>query len=52
MLITILGISLIFAVLLAFVGDWRYAPEINIAGSAATFAPGSRLPCRYICMGR
>ncbi|MCR4287931.1 MAG: hydrogenase 4 subunit F [Deltaproteobacteria bacterium] len=37
-LLTVLGVSLIAALILAFVGDRRYAPEINIFGSAATFA--------------
>ena len=37
-LLTVLGVSIIAALILAFVGDRRYAPEINIFGSAATFA--------------
>ncbi len=37
-LLLLLGISLLFAVILAFVGDWKFAPEVNIAGSAAAFA--------------
>ena len=37
-LLLLLGITLFFALLLAFLGDWRFAPEINIAGSAAAFA--------------
>ena len=37
-LLLLLGISLLFAVILAFVGDWKRAPEINILGSAAAFA--------------
>ena len=28
---------------LAFIGDWKFAPEVNILGSAATFAPSSAL---------
>ena len=42
-LLTLLGIPLFAAIILAFVGDRRYAPEINIAGSAATFAAGMGL---------
>ncbi|HLO25194.1 MAG TPA: hypothetical protein VK187_03710, partial [Geobacteraceae bacterium] len=34
-LLLLLGISLLFALLLAFIGDWKYAPEINILGSVA-----------------
>src|SRR3972149_6842021 len=37
-LMMVLGASLVATLLLAFVGDKRYAPEINIFGSAATFA--------------
>ncbi|HBG46535.1 MAG TPA: hydrogenase 4 subunit F [Deltaproteobacteria bacterium] len=37
-LLTVMGASLVAAVLLAFIGDRKFAPEINIAGSAATFA--------------
>src|SRR5512136_1451508 len=37
-LLLLLGIPLLFALLLAFIGDWKYAPEINIAGSAASCA--------------
>lgn len=36
-LLAVLGLSLIAALILAFVGDRKYAPEINILGSAATF---------------
>jgi hydrogenase-4 component F len=36
-LLTVLWISVLVAVILAFVGDWRFAPEINIAGSFLTF---------------
>ncbi|MBI5643087.1 MAG: hydrogenase 4 subunit F [Deltaproteobacteria bacterium] len=36
-LLTLLGISLVAAIILAFVGDRKIAPEINIIGSAATF---------------
>jgi len=37
-LLVLLGISLSFAVVLAFLGDWKYAPEVNITGSAAACA--------------
>ncbi len=40
MLLTLLCVPLFAAIILAFVGDRRYAPEINIAGSAGTFAAG------------
>lgn len=40
MLLILLGTPLFAAVVLAFVGDRRFAPEVNIAGSAATFAAG------------
>lgn len=36
-LLTLLGINLIVAVALAFIGDKKYAPEINILGSVVTF---------------
>ena len=36
-LIILLGVSFFAAIVLAFVGDRRFAPEINILGSAATF---------------
>src|SRR5512136_1333059 len=50
-LLILLGISLFFAVVLAFVGDWKYAPEINIAGSAATFAAGAALALQVYLYG-
>lgn len=34
----LLWISVLLAIALAFIGDWRYAPEVNIAGSGLTFA--------------
>ncbi|HEY6837406.1 MAG TPA: hypothetical protein VI389_01555, partial [Geobacteraceae bacterium] len=37
-LVALLWISVLVALILAFVGDWRFAPEINIAGSALTCA--------------
>ena len=39
-LLILLVVPLFAAVVLAFVGDRKYAPEINIAGSAATFLAG------------
>jgi hydrogenase-4 component F len=39
-LLILLGVPLFAAALLAFVGDRRLAPEINILGSAATFIAG------------
>jgi len=42
-LLILLGISLFSAIILAFIGDRKYAPEINIFGSAATFAAGVAL---------
>jgi hydrogenase-4 component F len=39
-LLVLLGVPLFAAIILAFVGDRRLAPEVNIAGSAATFAAG------------
>jgi hydrogenase-4 component F len=40
MLLILLGVPLVAAAALAFTGDRRLAPEINIFGSAATFAAG------------
>ncbi|MBI3583069.1 MAG: hydrogenase 4 subunit F [Nitrospinae bacterium] len=39
-LLILLGVSFFSAIILAFVGDRKFAPEINILGSAATFAAG------------
>jgi hydrogenase-4 component F len=39
-LLILLAIPLFAAIALAFVGDRKFAPEINIAGSAATFVSG------------
>ena len=36
-ILALLGISIFSALLLAFIGDRRYAPEVNIAGSLLTF---------------
>jgi len=43
MLLVLLLVPLFAAVALAFVGDRKFAPEINIAGSAATFIAGAGL---------
>ncbi len=40
MLLTVLGVPLFAAAVLAFVGDRKLAPEVNILGSAATFLAG------------
>jgi hydrogenase-4 component F len=40
MLLILLGVPLVAAMVLAFVGDRRFAPEVNILGSAANFAAG------------
>jgi hydrogenase-4 component F len=39
-LLVILGVPLVAAAVLAVVGDRKFAPEINILGSAANFAAG------------
>lgn len=36
-LLSLLCISVLVALLLAFIGDWKYAPEVNIGGSFLTF---------------
>lgn len=43
LLLILLGVPLVAAIVLAFVGDRRLAPEVNIAGSAATFVAGTLL---------
>ena len=42
-LLILLSVPLFAAIVLAFIGDRKYAPEINILGSAATFAAGISL---------
>lgn len=37
-LLSLLGISILVALILAFIGDWHYAPEVNIGGSLLTFS--------------
>jgi len=46
-LLFLLCISLFFAIVLAFVGDWKYAPEINILGSGATFVADISNQCEF-----
>jgi hydrogenase-4 component F len=43
MLLILLLVPLCAALILAFIGDRKFAPEINIAGSAATFVAGAGL---------
>jgi len=50
-LLILLGIPLFAAASLAFVGDRRLAAEVNIAGSAATFAAGLWLAFRVYNAG-
>lgn len=50
-LLVLLGISLFFAIILAFIGDWKHAPEINILGSGATFAAGVLLAIQVFLNG-
>ncbi len=50
-LLILLSISLFFAIILAFVGDWKHAPEINILGSSATFAAGIALAVQVYLQG-
>ncbi len=51
MLLILLGISLISAIILAFVGDRKFAPEINILGSAVTFLAGLGLAIQVYAQG-
>ncbi len=50
-LLTLLGVSLVSALVLAFIGDRRRAAEINILGSAATFAASVFLAVRVYQSG-
>ena len=50
-LLVLLSISLLFAIILAFIGDWKHAPEINILGSGATFAAGVVLAIQVFLHG-
>ena len=51
MLLILLGVPLFGAVALAFLGDRKYAPEINIVGSASTFAAGLGLALEVYFQG-
>lgn len=51
MLLVLLGVPLAAAVALAFVGDRKFAPEINIVGSAATFIAGIGLAIEVYVQG-
>lgn len=51
MLLILLGVPLFSAAVLAFVGDRKLAPEINILGSAATFAAGLGLALEVFAKG-
>ncbi|GAB4482659.1 MAG: hydrogenase 4 subunit F [Thermodesulfovibrionales bacterium] len=51
MLLVLLGVPLAAAVALAFVGDRKFAPEINIAGSAATCIAGIGLAIEVYVQG-
>jgi hydrogenase-4 component F len=51
MLLILLLVPLAASVILAFVGDRKFAPEINIAGSAATFAAGAGLALQVYMRG-
>jgi hydrogenase-4 component F len=51
MLLILLGVPLFAAAVLAFVGDRKLAPEINILGSAATFAAGLGLAMEVYAKG-
>jgi hydrogenase-4 component F len=50
-LILFMAVPFISSAILAFVGDRKLAPEINIAGSAVTFAAGVALAVEYCVKG-
>jgi hydrogenase-4 component F len=50
-LLILLCVPLFAAAILAFVGDRKYAPEINILGSAATFVAGFSLAVEVYVQG-
>jgi len=50
-LMILLGVPLLAAIVLAFIGDRKFAPEINILGSAATFAAGIGLALEVYAHG-
>lgn len=51
MLLVLLGVPLCAAAILAFVGDRKFAPEINILGSATTLAAGVGLALEVYMQG-
>ncbi|HMK57236.1 MAG TPA: hydrogenase 4 subunit F [Dissulfurispiraceae bacterium] len=51
MLLILLGVPLVCAAALAFTGDRKFAPEINILSSAATFAAGLGLAVEVYMQG-
>ena len=57
-LLVLLLVPLFSAAVLGFVGDRKFAPEINILGSAATFIAGLGLALKvyycgpYACRGQ
>ena len=51
MLLILLGVPLAGAAVLAFIGDRKFAAEINILGSAATFAAGLGLAIEVYVQG-
>ncbi len=50
-LLVLLGITLFFAILLAFVGDWKRAPEIKINRSDVAFAASIALAVQVYLHG-
>ena len=50
-LLILLGVPLVASVILAFVGDRKFAPEINIVGSALTCVAGIRLALEVSMLG-
>ncbi|MBI4778345.1 hydrogenase 4 subunit F, partial [Candidatus Desantisbacteria bacterium] len=50
-LLILLGVPLFSATVLAFIGDRKFAPEINILGSAATFGAGIALAMQVYLHG-
>jgi hydrogenase-4 component F len=51
MLLVLLGVPLCAAAILAFIGDRKFAPEINILGSAATLVAGLGLALEVYLQG-
>lgn len=50
-LLVLLGIPLLGALLLAFLGERKWAPELNVVASLATFVAGCTLTARVISDG-